>query len=101
MVGGFEIALHGEYREVVPNERIVSTEIYETTPQGGAPSDTAEEEHALLHTVTFSDTGGRTTVTLLIECPTTAQRDQVVNSWVNAGMQQQWDLLEQVAISLR
>ena len=23
--GGFEVAFHGEYREIVPNERIVST----------------------------------------------------------------------------
>src|SRR5215218_5247662 len=26
---GFEVAFHGEYRELVPNERIVSTEVYE------------------------------------------------------------------------
>src|ERR687891_903685 len=30
---GFEVAFHGEYREIVPNERIVSTEIYEGAPQ--------------------------------------------------------------------
>ena len=27
--GGFEVAFHGEYREIVPNERIVNTEIFE------------------------------------------------------------------------
>jgi uncharacterized protein YndB with AHSA1/START domain len=27
--GGFEVAFHGEYREIVPNERIVTTEVYE------------------------------------------------------------------------
>ena len=27
--GGFEVAFHGEYREIVPNERIVYTEVYE------------------------------------------------------------------------
>ena len=26
---GFEVAFHGEYREIVPNERLVKTEIYE------------------------------------------------------------------------
>ena len=26
---GREVAFHGEYREIVPNERIVSTEIFE------------------------------------------------------------------------
>jgi uncharacterized protein YndB with AHSA1/START domain len=32
---GFEVAFHGEYREIVPNERIVSTEVYEGMPRGG------------------------------------------------------------------
>ena len=27
--GGFEVAFHGEYREIVPDERIVNTEVYE------------------------------------------------------------------------
>jgi uncharacterized protein YndB with AHSA1/START domain len=31
---GFEVAFHGEYREIVPNERIVSTEVYEGMPDG-------------------------------------------------------------------
>jgi uncharacterized protein YndB with AHSA1/START domain len=31
--GGFEIAFHGEYRDVVPNERIVATEVYEAMPE--------------------------------------------------------------------
>src|SRR5688500_10260778 len=31
--GGFEVAFHGEFREIVPNERIVSTEVYEGAPQ--------------------------------------------------------------------
>src|ERR671911_3237273 len=31
--GGFEVGFHGEYREIVPNERIVSTEVYEGAPQ--------------------------------------------------------------------
>ena len=26
---GFEVGFHGEFREIVPDERIVSTEIYE------------------------------------------------------------------------
>jgi uncharacterized protein YndB with AHSA1/START domain len=26
---GFEVGFHGEYREIVPNERLVSTEVYE------------------------------------------------------------------------
>lgn len=30
--GGFEVAFHGEYREIILNERIVSTEVYEGMP---------------------------------------------------------------------
>src|SRR5918911_4511948 len=33
---GFEVAFHGEYRELVPNERIVSTEVYEGMPDAEA-----------------------------------------------------------------
>ena len=29
---GFEVAFHGEYREVVPNQRLVTTEFYEGAP---------------------------------------------------------------------
>ena len=31
--GGFEVAFHGEYHEIVPDERIVSTEVYEGIPE--------------------------------------------------------------------
>src|SRR5207249_6260061 len=36
---GFEVAFHGTFREIVPNERIVSTELYEGVP--GATEDDA------------------------------------------------------------
>ncbi len=34
--GEFEVAFHGEYREVVPGERIVSTDVYEGAPNAEA-----------------------------------------------------------------
>jgi uncharacterized protein YndB with AHSA1/START domain len=34
--GGHEFAFHGEYREIVPNERIVATEVNEGAPEGDA-----------------------------------------------------------------
>src|ERR1700720_2952117 len=34
--GGFEVAFHGEYREIVPNERIVATEVFEGMPDAAA-----------------------------------------------------------------
>ena len=33
--GGFEVAFHGEFREIVPDERIVTTEVYEGAPAAG------------------------------------------------------------------
>src|SRR6476660_10441251 len=37
--GGFEVGFHGEYLELVPNERIVSTEIYEGLPDGASDEE--------------------------------------------------------------
>ena len=35
--GGFEVAFHGEFTEIVPNERLARTEIYEARAgRGGA-----------------------------------------------------------------
>jgi uncharacterized protein YndB with AHSA1/START domain len=87
---GFEVAFHGEYREIVPNERIVSTEVYEGMPEAEA-----------LNTLTFTETDGRTTLTLLVRHTTKEHRDAHINSGMEAGLQDALDLLEQVAVSLR
>jgi uncharacterized protein YndB with AHSA1/START domain len=86
---GFEVAFHGEYREIVENERIVCTEVYEAMPEG-----------AVLNTVTFAEQDGRTTLSLLCEAPDRATRDIIIASGMESGMQEGWDLMEQVAISL-
>ena len=87
---GFEVAFHGEYREIVPDERIVSTEVYEGMPEGEA-----------LNTVTFAEAdGGRTTLTVLVEHASKEARDAHVDSGMETGMQEGMDLLEQIAISL-
>ena len=90
---GLEFGFHGEYREIVPNERIVSTEVYEGIPDA--------EEHAALNTLTLTEVDGRTTLTVLVEHPTKIGRDAHINSGMEGGMQDALDLLEQVAISLR
>jgi uncharacterized protein YndB with AHSA1/START domain len=90
---GFEVAFHGEYREIVPNERLVYTEVYEGAPGGG-------EEEGALNTLTFTEKGGRTTVTTLVQTPNRKVRDAIINSGMETGMQDAMDLLEQVAISL-
>ena len=93
---GFEVGFHGEYREVVPNERIVSTEIYEGLPEG-----VSEEEGATVNTATFTEIDGRTTLTLLIQATSKISRDAIIDSGMEAGLQDALDLLEQTAISLR
>jgi uncharacterized protein YndB with AHSA1/START domain len=87
--GGFEVAFHGECREIVPFEKLVTTEVYE-----GAPDDSAQT------TATFAEHDGRTTVTLLVEHASQAARDMHVNSGMEDGLQDALKLLEQVAISL-
>jgi uncharacterized protein YndB with AHSA1/START domain len=91
--GGHEVAFHGEYREIVPNQRIVNTEVYEMP---GAP-----EGEGALNIVTFTEVDGRTTLTLLVQAASKQDRDAIVSSGMEVGMQQQMDLLEQIAISLR
>jgi uncharacterized protein YndB with AHSA1/START domain len=87
---GYEVAFHGEYREIVPNERILSTEVYEGMPDAEA-----------LDTVTFSEADGRTTLTILVQHTSKEHRDAHIASGMEAGLQDALDLLEQVAISLR
>ena len=93
---GFEVAFHGEFREVVPNERIVTTEVYEMP--GAEPLPAADEP---LNIITFTEVDGRTTLTLVVQTTSKQLRDAIVDSGMEAGMQEGMDLLEQVAISLR
>jgi uncharacterized protein YndB with AHSA1/START domain len=91
---GFEVGFHGTYREIVPNERLVYTEIYEGVPGGG-------EDEAALNTVTFAENDGRTVVTTLVDAPSQEVRDAIINSGMEAGMQDAMDLLEEVAKEMK
>ena len=91
--GGFEVAFHGEYREVVPDQRIVTTEVYELP---GAP-----EGEGALNIVTFTEADGRTTLTLLVQTASRQDRDAIIDSGMEVGLQEQMELLEQLVISLR
>jgi uncharacterized protein YndB with AHSA1/START domain len=86
---GFEVAFHGEFREIVPDERIVSTEVYEGMPGAEA-----------LDTVTFAEVDGRTTLTILVQHAKKEHRDAHIESGMEDGLQDALDLLEEVAISL-
>jgi uncharacterized protein YndB with AHSA1/START domain len=93
--GGYEVAFHGEYLEIVPDERIVTTEVYEM-PEAEAP-----DAEPPLNVVTFTEVDGRTTLSLLVQCPSRELRDTILESGMEVGMQEQMDALEQLAISLR
>jgi uncharacterized protein YndB with AHSA1/START domain len=90
---GFEVGFHGEYREIVPHERIVSTEAYEGIPD--------PDEHASQNTLTLTETDGRTTLTLLVQHASKADRDAQIASGMESGLQDALDLLEEIAVSLR
>ena len=92
---GSEVGFHGEYREIVPNERIVSTEVYEGAPASDYP------EQGTLNTATFTEANGRTTLTILVEAPSKEVRDAIIDSGMEEGLQDALALLEQVAASLR
>lgn len=91
---GFEVAFHGEYREIEPNERVVSTEVFE-----GAP---VEDPDALgtLNTMTLADHDDGTLLTTLVVCPNQYVRDMIIESGMEGGMQEAMDRLERVAQSL-
>jgi uncharacterized protein YndB with AHSA1/START domain len=91
--GDIEVGFHGEYREIVPDERLVSTEAFEGIPDADA--------HASLNTLTLTERDGRTTLTVLVEHATKEERDAHVESGMEAGLQDALDLLEEVAGSLR
>ena len=93
--GGFEVGFHGEYREIVPGEKLVSTETYE-----GLPEDVSEEDGTTVNTATFTEADGRTTVTLLVQAPNKVSRDAIIASGMEDGLQDALDLLEEVAVSL-
>ena len=88
--GGFEVGFHGEYLEIVPHERLVSTEVYEGFPDAQA-----------VNTLTVTEVDGRTTVEVLVQHELKEHRDAHIESGMEDGLQDALDLLEQVARSLR
>jgi uncharacterized protein YndB with AHSA1/START domain len=90
--GGYEVAFRGEYREIVPDERLVNTEVFEGIPQ--------PDDHAGLITVTLTEKDGRTFMEMLCDYRDRADRDALIESGMESGMQTSMDALEKVAVSL-
>ena len=88
---GFEVAFHGEFKEIVPDERLVNTEVFEGAPEGGES----------LVTVTFEDIGdGRSRVLMLSKLETQEVRDMIIATGMESGAQEGMDILEEIAIEL-
>jgi uncharacterized protein YndB with AHSA1/START domain len=88
--GEFEVGFHGEYQEIVRDEKLVYTEIFEGATEAG---------HTV-NTVTLEERDGRTWVTVVTECPNQEVRDMIIATGMEGGMQEALDHLEQVAVSL-
>ena len=85
---GTEAAFRGEYLQIVPDERIVSTEVYEGLPDAEAVT-----------TLALAETGGRTTLTLLVQHASRENRDRHLE--YGDSLQQAMDRLERAALSVR
>jgi uncharacterized protein YndB with AHSA1/START domain len=90
MPDGQEGALHGEYTEVVPEEKLVHTEIYEAMPD--APPT--------IETNLFEEHDGRTTVTTYLDVVDKATRDMLLGSGMMDGMEVAYTMLEELVQSL-
>lgn len=84
---GVDIGFHGEYREIDPPYRLVTTEMFE-----GAPG--ADDADAPLNVVTFEEDDGVTTMKVLVQCVSREQRDGILSSGMESGMQIAYDRLE-------
>lgn len=82
---GSEYGFHGEYREIVPPEKLVSTEEFEGIPPG----------HDYLATVTLDEQDGRTIFTNRLLYKSVEDRDGHLGSGMEAGMRETFDRLDE------
>jgi uncharacterized protein YndB with AHSA1/START domain len=82
---GNEYGFRGEYREVVPPERLVYTFEFEGMPG-----------HILVETVTFEEQDGKTTVTSTALFDSVEDRDGMLESGMESGAIESWDRLEEL-----
>ena len=84
-----EFGFSGTFREVHPASRVVHTEAYDPGTLGdGYPGEPA------IVTVTFTEEGGVTTVTTLIDFRTKETRDAAMATGMTDGMEQSYQLLD-------
>ena len=88
---GAELAVGGVYREVVPGERLVSTERY----------DQQWYEGEAVGTVELTEANGRTTLVMTLRYASKAVRDAVLQSPAATGMESGFTALDELLASLR
>ena len=88
---GSEFGFAGTFREVQPTSKLVHTEVYDPgTVGGGYPGNDA------IVTVSFTEEGGVTTVTTLIDFGSKEARDAAVATGMTDGMEQSYQLLDRL-----
>ena len=85
---GEEVVFYGEFLEIVANEKIVQTDTFAPFPD------------AARTTMTLVERDGVTLLRTLVQHTTAPARDMHIGSGMEAGMQDAFDRLEQVASSL-
>ena len=88
--GGTEMGMRGVYREIVPNERIVSTEVFDQSWYEGDAVDT----------VTLIERGGKTTLTTTVRYASKDVRDAVLKTPMKDGVSAGYDALDLVLATL-
>jgi uncharacterized protein YndB with AHSA1/START domain len=78
---GTEMEMHGEYREVSPPERLVSTESW------------GDDWPETLNTVVLSEEDGKTTITCTVLYPSKDARDAALQTGMKEGMSESYDRL--------
>jgi uncharacterized protein YndB with AHSA1/START domain len=87
---GREHGFHGEYREIVPPERLVYTFEYEGMPG-----------HVAVDTVTLEEHGGKTKVTIHALFASKEDRDGMLASGAEWGANESWDQLDELLARLQ
>jgi len=88
---GSEFGFSGTFREVEPGRKLVHTESYDAGTTG-----VGESGGEAIVTVTFSEEGGITTVTTLMDFGSKEGRDAAMATGMTDGMEQSYQLLERV-----
>jgi uncharacterized protein YndB with AHSA1/START domain len=87
---GGEHAFRGEFREVVPSERLVWTVEYEPLPG-----------HSSVETMTLTERDGRTLLTVRDQFSSKEDLDGMVNSGMESGARETYERLDELLAELK